>query len=91
MAMPPLPGEPWLGYKGTDLVHSLVYWAAVARVAPSADSRGDVVALYCGGPGGDVEENRCAEGGDFVLEEVSGCRRRRAVFGEGASETYTLG
>lgn len=39
MAMPPVPGEPWLGKKGTDLVHSVV------RVAPRADSSGDVVAL----------------------------------------------
>jgi hypothetical protein len=45
MAMPPLFGEPWCGKKGTDLVHSFVYCAAVPRVAPRADSSGDVVAL----------------------------------------------
>jgi hypothetical protein len=45
MAMPPLPGEPWRGKKGTDLAHSVVYWAAVFRVAPIADSKGEVVAL----------------------------------------------
>lgn len=45
MAMAPLPGEPWWGKKGTDLAHSVVYWAAVLRVAPMAESKGDVVAL----------------------------------------------
>lgn len=25
MGMPPLPGEAWLGKKGSDFVHSLVY------------------------------------------------------------------
>jgi hypothetical protein len=45
MAMPPFPGEPELGKKGTDLAHSLVYCAAVDRVAPIADSNGEVVAL----------------------------------------------
>lgn len=39
MAMPPLFGEPWFVKKGTDFVHSFV------RVAPRADSSGDVVAL----------------------------------------------
>jgi hypothetical protein len=42
--MPPLPGDDWFAKKGKDLVHSLVYWAAVL-VAPSAESRGEVVAL----------------------------------------------
>jgi hypothetical protein len=45
MAMPPLFGEAWLVKKGTDLVHSVVYCAAVPRVAPRADSSGDAVAL----------------------------------------------
>lgn len=45
MAMPPLPGEPEFGKKGTDLAHSLVYCAAGVREAPIADSNGDVVAL----------------------------------------------
>lgn len=66
MAMPALLGEAWFAKKGSDLVHSLVYCAAVL-VAPRADSRGDVVALYAGGPVGDAEEYRFAVGGDFVL------------------------
>lgn len=45
IAMAPLPGEPWCGKKGTDLAHSVVYWAAVFRVAPMADSKGEAVAL----------------------------------------------
>lgn len=45
MAIPPVFGEAWLVKKGTDLVHSFVYWAAVPRVAPRADSSGEVVAL----------------------------------------------
>lgn len=45
MAIPPFPGEPWFGKKGMDLVHSFVYCAAGDRVAPRADSSGDVVAL----------------------------------------------
>ena len=45
MAMPPLPGEPELGKNGTDLAHSLVYCAVAVRVAPIADSNGEVVAL----------------------------------------------
>jgi hypothetical protein len=45
MAMAPLFGEGWLVKNGTDLVHSFVYCAAVPRVAPRADSSGDVVAL----------------------------------------------
>jgi len=45
MAMPPLPGEPEFGKKGTDLAHSLVYCAAGVREAPIADSNGDVVPL----------------------------------------------
>lgn len=45
MAMPPLPGEPELGKNGTDLAHSLVYCAVAFRVAPIADSNGEVVAL----------------------------------------------
>ena len=39
IVMPPVLGEPWFAKKGTDLVHSFV------RVAPRADSSGDVVAL----------------------------------------------
>jgi hypothetical protein len=39
IAMPPLLGEAWFVKNGTELVHSLV------RVAPRADSNGDVVAL----------------------------------------------
>jgi hypothetical protein len=31
--------------KGSDFVHSVVYWAAVFRVAPRAERRGEVVAL----------------------------------------------
>lgn len=45
MGMPPLFGEPWPVKNGTDFVHSFVYCAAVFRVAPRADSSGDVVAL----------------------------------------------
>jgi hypothetical protein len=44
MATPPLFGEPVVK-NGTDLAHSFVYCAAVVRVAPNADSSGDVVAL----------------------------------------------
>jgi hypothetical protein len=45
IAMPPVFGEACLGKKGTDLAHSFVYCAAAPRVAPRADSSGDVVAL----------------------------------------------
>lgn len=45
MAIPPLPGEAWVPKKGSDLVHSVVYWAVAVLVAPKASSRGDVVAL----------------------------------------------
>jgi hypothetical protein len=45
MAMPPLPGEAWVPKKGSDLVHSVVYWAVAVLVAPRADSSGEVVAL----------------------------------------------
>lgn len=66
MAMPPLPGDAWFAKKGKDLVHSFVYCAAVL-VAPSAESRGEVVALYAGGAVGEAEEYLFAVGGDFVL------------------------
>jgi hypothetical protein len=68
MGMPPLLGDGWFPKKGNDLVHSLVYCVAVVLVAPSADSSGDVVALYVWGAGGDVEEY-LAVGGDFVLRQ----------------------
>lgn len=65
MAMFVWPGEPWLVKKGRDLVHSLVYCAALL-VAPRAERRGEVVALY-GGPVGEAEEYLFTDGGDFVL------------------------
>jgi len=66
MGMAPFAGDAWFAKNGSDLVHSLVYCAAVL-VAPRADSRGEVVALYAGGPVGDAEEKRFAVGGDLVL------------------------
>ena len=60
-----MPGDDWFAKKGKDLVQSFVYCAAVL-VAPIADSRGDVVALYAG-PVGDADEYLFAVGGDFVL------------------------
>lgn len=48
---------------------------AVDLVAPRADSRGDVVALYAEGPVGDAEEKRWTVGCDFVLWQSQSCRR----------------
>lgn len=64
MAMAPLFGEAWFAKKGSDFVHSFVYCAA-DFVAPRAERRGDVVALYAAG--GDAEEYLLVVGGDFVL------------------------
>ena len=65
IAMPPFPGDAWFAKNGKDLVHSFVYWAAVL-VAPRAESRGEVVALYAG-PVGDADEYLFTVGGDFAL------------------------
>jgi hypothetical protein len=66
IAMLPFPGEPWSAKNGSDLVHSLVYWFAVVRVAPRADKRGEVVALY--GPFEAAEGCRLALPGAFALQ-----------------------
>jgi hypothetical protein len=42
--------------KGSDFVHSVVYWAAVFRVAPRAERRGEVVALLYEVGGEEAEE-----------------------------------
>ena len=47
-------GEAWFAKKGSDFVHSVVYWAAVFRVAPRAERSGEVVALLYE-VGGEVE------------------------------------
>ena len=83
MIATPLAGEAWFAKKGKDLVHSFVYCAAVVFVVPSADSNGDVVALYVGGPVGDAEEKRFTVGGDFVLHSQSvtmTTSKRKATF-----------
>lgn len=66
MAMPPSGGDVWLVGNCSDFAHSVVY-ADAGLVAPRADRSGEVVALYAGGLGEDVDERRFTLEGECVI------------------------